>query len=95
MPAIVGLLTLDLYIPDARSLKDKRRVVKSLIDRLRNHHGVSAAEIDQLDKQCRASIAVACVSNDRAQVERVLSHIDNAVSRERQIVVETSFLEIL
>ena len=70
-------------------------MVTSLIDWLRNHLGVSVAEIDQLDKQCRASIAVACVSNERAQVERVLSHIDNAGSRERQFVIETSFLEIL
>jgi|LSQX01.3.fsa_nt_gb uncharacterized protein YlxP (DUF503 family) len=95
VPAVVGLLVLDLYIPDARTLKDKRRVIRSLVDRLKTRYGVSVAEVDQLDKRCQATIAVACVSNERAQVERVLSHVDNAISREHDTVVETSSIEVL
>ncbi len=93
MPAIIGLLTLDLYIPDAATLKDKRRVVKSLIERLCNRYNVSVAEIEQLDNRCRATLAIAYVANERTHVERVLSHLEAAVSRERQTVVEASFTE--
>jgi len=93
MAAIIGLLTLDIYIPDAVTLKDKRRVVKSLIERLSNRYNISVAEIEQLDKPSRATLAIAYVANERAQVERVLSHIEATASRERQAVVEGSFTE--
>ncbi len=42
----VGLLTLELHIPDAQSLKDKRQVLRSLKDRLRGHFNVAVAELD-------------------------------------------------
>lgn len=94
MPAIVGLLVVDLYIPDARTLKDKRRAVKSLLDRLTNRHNIAVAEVDQLDKHSRATIAIACVANERAHVESILSHLDDLVSRQRETVVEASFTEV-
>ncbi len=93
MAAIIGLLTLDIYIPDAATLKDKRRVVKSLMERLSNRYNITVAEIEQLDNPSRATLAIAYVANQRAQVERVLSHIEAAASRERQAVVEGSFTE--
>ncbi len=42
----VGLLTLEIYIPDAHSLKDKRQVIRSLKDRLRSRFNVAVAELD-------------------------------------------------
>jgi uncharacterized protein YlxP (DUF503 family) len=60
----VGVLTIDLAIYDAFSLKDKRRVVKSLKDRIRARFNVSVAEVDHLDVHRRATIAVAMVSGD-------------------------------
>ncbi len=93
MAAIIGLLTLDIYIPDAATLKDKRRVVKSLMERLSNRYNITVAEIEQLDNPSRATLAIAYVANQRAQVERVLSHIEAVASRERQAVVEGSFTE--
>ena len=74
---IVGLLTVELYIPDAMSLKDKRSVISSLLERLANRFNVAVAEIDALDNHRRAVLAVSTVANDLKHVKRVL---DTAVT---------------
>jgi len=51
----IGLLTLEIHIPDARTLKDKRQVLRSLKDRLRSRFNVAIAELDHQDKIGRAS----------------------------------------
>ena len=68
----VGLLTLEIHIPDARSLKDKRQVLRSLKDRLRARFNVAAAEIDHQDSWQRAVIGVVTLAGDRPRVEQVL-----------------------
>jgi uncharacterized protein len=72
---IVGVLQLELYIGDAMSLKDKRRVVKSLKDRIAHRHNVSVAEVGALDQHRRSILAVAMVSNDSSYVEGALSKL--------------------
>jgi uncharacterized protein YlxP (DUF503 family) len=71
----VGVLQLELYISDAMSLKDKRRVVKSLKDRIAHRHNVSVAEVGALDQHRRSILAVAMVSNDSGYVEGALSKL--------------------
>jgi uncharacterized protein YlxP (DUF503 family) len=71
----VGVLQLELYIGDAMSLKDKRRVVKSLKDRISHRHNVSVAEVGALDQHRRSILAVAMVSNDSGYVEGALSKL--------------------
>jgi uncharacterized protein len=61
----VGVATLELFIPEANSLKSKRSVLKSMLDGLRNKFNVSAAEVDHLDKWQRATVGIACVSNSQ------------------------------
>jgi uncharacterized protein YlxP (DUF503 family) len=68
----VGVLRLDLSIVGARSLKDKRRVIHSVKDRLATRLRVSVAEIGELDDPRRATLGVAVVSNEAAQCDRVL-----------------------
>jgi uncharacterized protein YlxP (DUF503 family) len=70
--AAVGVLTLELRIEDAHSLKDKRHVVQSLKERLRGKFNVSVAEIDCQDLWQRAVLAAVTVSSSRAQAEKVL-----------------------
>lgn len=77
MPAI-GVLTMELRIEHARSLKDKRHVVKSLKERLRNRHNISIAEIDYQDVWQSALIAAVTVSSSRGLAEQIL----NAVERD-------------
>ena len=70
--AVVGVLTLELRIEHAHSLKEKRHVVKSLKERLRNKFNVSVAEIDDMDLHNSAVLAVAIVSPSRPFAENVL-----------------------
>lgn len=72
---VIGVLTVRLAIFEALSLKDKRRVTKSLKDRLSHRHNVSVAEIDDLEHRQAATIGVAMISNDERFVESVLSRI--------------------
>ena len=87
----VGLLTLRLLIHDAHSLKEKRHVVHSVLDRIRARWNVSASQIDNHDRWNDAQIAVALVSNDRVAALRALNHIrDFAENDGRFDVAEVS-----
>jgi uncharacterized protein len=72
---IVGLLTLEIVVYDATSLKDKRRVVVSLKDRIRGRFNVSIAEVGHLDSRQRATLGVALVANDARFVHGCLDKI--------------------
>jgi len=76
---VVGVLTFRIAIFEALSLKDKRRITKSLKDRIGNRHNVSIAEIDDLDHRQAATIGVAMISNDGRFVESALSKIVDEV----------------
>ena len=78
----VGLLTLRLLLHDANSLKEKRHVVHSVLDRIRARWNVSAAQIDTHDRWNDASLAVAVVSNERENASRVLNHIRDFAERD-------------
>jgi len=73
---VVGVLQFELHIPDAQSLKDKRRVVKSLRDRLHREHLVSIAEIGELETLNMAMMGIAVAGSDGARIGRVLDTID-------------------
>jgi uncharacterized protein len=72
---VIGVLQLELSIQDAMSLKDKRRVVKSLKDRLANTNNVSVAEVGALDEHRRSILGLAMVGNDGRYVEGALSKL--------------------
>jgi len=72
----VGVLTLELQISEAHSLKDKRHVVKSLKDRLRSKFNISVAEIDGQDTWQRSVIAAVTVSGDHERAEQVLQAVE-------------------
>lgn len=75
MPSI-GVLTLELSLPDAHSLKDKRQTVKSLKDRLRGRFNVAVAEIGYQDLWQRSLISAVTVSSDHGQAELVLQSVE-------------------
>jgi len=68
----IGLLTLEIHLPEARSLKDKRQVIRSLKDRLRNQFNVAVAELDHQDLWQRSVIGVVSLSGDAAHLEQSL-----------------------
>ena len=71
----VGLLTLELHIADAQSLKDKRQVLRSLKDRLRAHFNVAVAELDFEDTWQRSVVGVVTLSNEEHHVEEALQKV--------------------
>jgi hypothetical protein len=72
---VVGVLQLEIAVPDAMSLKDKRRVVKSIKDRIAHGHNVSIAEVGALDEHRRSILGIAMVANERRYVEGGLSKL--------------------
>ena len=70
--ASIGVLTLEMRLENSHSLKDKRHVVHSLKERLRNRFNVAVAEIDYQDLWQRAMVAVVTVSSDHGHAALVL-----------------------
>jgi uncharacterized protein YlxP (DUF503 family) len=95
MAITVGLLRVELFISDGVTLKDKRRVVNSLLDRLQHRLNVSVAEVDALDVKQRAVLAASCVANESVHVERVLDAALRLVESEPRAVVEDCSIELL
>lgn len=91
----VGILTLDLHIHEAGSLKEKRMVVNSLLDRIRARFNVSAAQLDQHDLWQSATLAVAVVSNDKGTAQTVLNHARDLVEAETRCDVTQCRTEML
>ena len=69
---VVGILRLTLYVPGASSLKDKRQVLRKVIDRLRARFNVSVAEVGDNDIWQRAVVGIAAIANDHSFVNEVL-----------------------
>ena len=81
--AIVGILTMELRIEHAHSLKEKRHVVKGLKERLRNKFNISVSEIEDMDLHNSAVLAAAVVSPSRDFASKIL----DAVEREAEALV--------
>src|SRR5437667_11638270 len=82
---VVGVLQIELTVIDAMSLKDKRRVIKSIKDRIAHAHNVSIAEVDALDEHRRCVLGMATVSNDSRYVEGALSKLVDFVRMVPQV----------
>jgi uncharacterized protein YlxP (DUF503 family) len=77
----VGKLTLEVSIPHAQSLKDRRQVVRSLKDKLRHGFNLSVAELDEGLVWNRATIGIACISGSTSYLTGQLETIDEAALR--------------
>jgi uncharacterized protein YlxP (DUF503 family) len=91
----VGLLTLSLHFPGARSLKDKRQALRSLQTRLKNKLNVAVAEVEHQDLWQRATLAVVSVNTDHVHLEGTLHEAEREANNARDILVVDSQLEVL
>jgi hypothetical protein len=83
---IVGISVFELHLPVSRSLKDKRRVVKSLIERVHQRFRVSIAETDFHDLHQRAEIAMAVVvSGGESEMEKLMEEVRNIVESDPEV----------
>lgn len=95
MAIVVGLCTLDLTIPEANSLKDKRSVLKSMLEGMRNRFNVSVAEVEHQDTWRRATVGIACVSNSQTFSNQVLNKALDWVESNPRVYVTNVELEFL
>ena len=77
----VARLTLELSIPHAQSLKDRRQVVRSLKDKLRHGFNVSVAELDDANLWNRATLGIAAISNSTPYLTGQMQEVDDALHR--------------
>lgn len=91
---IVGVCNIDLHIPQATSLKAKRQVLKSMLQRLRNKFNVSISEVRDNDLWQRASLGVASVANEKRFVNQILSQVVEQINRESQVTIIDYTIEI-
>lgn len=84
---VVGTLRVELFISDGVTLKDKRRVLHSLLDRLRHRFNVAVAEVDEQDSRHTAVVAVACVSNSSAHSSRIINSVMRFIESEPRVDV--------
>jgi uncharacterized protein YlxP (DUF503 family) len=91
----VGLLTLELYIPEANSLKSKRFIIKSLKDKIKNKYNVSIAEVDANDLWQRSILGAACVANETKVINQTLDGIRDIILKTPSIELINSTIEML
>lgn len=92
---IVGLLTLDLHLLEADSLKSKRLLIKSLKDRIRNRYNVSIAEVDAHNLWQRSVIAMACVANEKRLINQIFEDVRKLIQSIPSVELIDSTMEML
>ncbi len=77
----IGVGRFELFIPASRSLKDKRQVLRSVIQTVGNRFGIAIAEVDHQNLWQRAAIGVSCVAESSGHCYKVLQEVEKAVGR--------------
>jgi len=83
----VGIVTIELEITDALTLKDKRQVLRSLLARLKNAFNVSAAEVGHLDAHTLSTLGIAAVANDKSYLHGLLEKAVDQIERNPRVLV--------
>lgn len=91
----IGVLTLELRLHQADSLKEKRVVVNSVLDRIRARFNVSAAQLDDHDLWGSATLGVAVISNDQPTAHTILNHVRDLAESETRCDIADCRVEIL
>lgn len=92
---IIGTCLLKLTIYDSNSLKDKRQVIKSIMERIQSRYNVSIAEVDLNDKWGIAVIGFACVSNNTKHANQTISNVINFIDGDSRVEIIENEIEII
>ncbi|WP_288961929.1 DUF503 domain-containing protein [uncultured Peptoniphilus sp.] len=92
---IIGICTCEIYIFNANSLKSKRSVVKSIIEKSKNRFNISIAEVGERDKWQKSIIAFSTISNDQRLVEETIEKVINFFDSYSEIEIINIKREIL
>jgi uncharacterized protein YlxP (DUF503 family) len=83
----VGLLLLDCYISESQSLKDKRRILSSLSERLRRQFNIAIAEVEYQDQWQRAQLAIVMVNTNWRMLQSSMSKLTEYIDRDRRVEI--------
>ena len=92
---IVGVCTVELFIPEGHSLKGKRQVLQSLKNRLREKFNLSVAEVGEHDLWQKSILGLACVANESVHVNQVFEQALNVIRGIPTIELVRSRIELL
>jgi uncharacterized protein len=92
---IIGTAQIQLSASWVHSLKEKRTVVKSIIDKVKNKFNVSIAEVDTQDYHQTITIGIACVSNDNRHADSMLNEVLNFIENNTDAVVQDIHTELI
>ncbi len=92
---IIGVLTVELFLGEASSLKDKRKIIKSMVDRIRARFNVSVAEVGDQDIWQRSTIGISFVSCGQAHVHKVFAAIIRFIEACGDVLITDYRTEIL
>ena len=84
---IVGISTIEIFIPEPNSLKHKRQIIKSIKTKLQNRYNISIAEVDYQNLWQRATLGVAIVSNASVVVDSTLNKVLEFIDNDQRIEV--------
>lgn len=85
---VIGLCILEVYLPGCRSLKEKRRVLQGVIDRLRSRFNVAVAELDYQDAWQQSRLGVCTIANSGPFVDEVLAKVIRLVEAEQRLMIQ-------
>lgn len=92
---IIGSCSLKLRIYEANSLKEKRKVLKSIIDRIKSRFNVSVAEVDLNDKWQVGVLGIVCVTNDSKYAQQIISNVIKFIDNDDRVEILEENTEIL
>lgn len=92
---VIGVCKITIYIPGSNSLKDRRRVINGIKDKIRHNFNTSIAEIDDEGLWQRSKLGIACVSNEQNYVAETFSKIINIIKNNGEIYIIDSAIEFL
>jgi uncharacterized protein YlxP (DUF503 family) len=83
----IGLLLLDCFMSESQSLKDKRRILSSLTERLRRQFNVAIAEVEYQDQWQRAQLAIVFVNTNWRMLQSSMSKLTEYIDRDHRVEV--------
>ncbi|SCY94834.1 DUF503 domain-containing protein [Alkaliphilus peptidifermentans] len=92
---LVGVCNLRLMLFEVNSLKEKRHIIKSVIERVKTRFNVSIAEVGEMDKWQVAEIGFSCVSNSRKHADEVINSVVKFIERDGRFDITNCDVEIL
>ncbi len=91
----IGVLNVVMYLSEPQSLKDKRRIIKSLIERLKNKFNIAVAEIGDLDSWNNCRLGLVCISNEAAHADSMMASAVNFIESRGTVEITSIETEII